>query len=126
MGPAALGLPIDLFGTLGLHQRAMDLAKTHALAATYDAHYFAGAEQLDAELWTADHRLFAAVSNALSWVRQAEALRSSGLLAGVRNLRLDPYLPLRLNVNQDPRDVLDPHVHQLFHLIRQPMRLRHR
>jgi predicted nucleic acid-binding protein len=48
----------------------MDLAEKHALAAIYDAHYLVVAEQLDAELWTADRRLFEAVSDALPSVRR--------------------------------------------------------
>ena len=67
---AALALPIDLFGTLALHLRAVDLAAKHALPAAYDAHYLALAEQLEAELWTADRRLFQAVGDALPWVHQ--------------------------------------------------------
>jgi predicted nucleic acid-binding protein len=56
--PAALDLPIELFGGIGLHRRALELAQSLSLPATYDAHYLAVAEDLQAELWTADRRLF--------------------------------------------------------------------
>ena len=68
---AALELPIDLYGGVTLHRRALELAQRFSLSATYDAHYLAVAEELEAELWTADRRLVGAVSGSLSWVRQA-------------------------------------------------------
>lgn len=67
---AALALPIDLYGSPGLHRRALELAQRLLLPATYEAHYLAVAEELDAELWTADRRLAQAVSASLPWVRQ--------------------------------------------------------
>lgn len=68
---AALDLPIELFGSIGLHRRALELAQSLSLPATYDPHYLAVAEDLQAELWTADRRLLRAVGSSLSWVRQA-------------------------------------------------------
>jgi predicted nucleic acid-binding protein len=68
---AALELPIDLYSSAGLHRRALELALRLSLPATYDAHYLALADELQAELWTADRRLVQAVSGSLSWVRQA-------------------------------------------------------
>jgi predicted nucleic acid-binding protein len=68
---AALDLPIELFASASLHRRALQLAQTLSLPATYEAHYLAVAEQLEAELWTADRRLFEAVGQSLPWVRQA-------------------------------------------------------
>jgi predicted nucleic acid-binding protein len=65
---AALTLPIQLHGEADLHRRAIALAERFALPAAYDAHYLAVAEQLDAELWTADRRLARAVESSLSWV----------------------------------------------------------
>jgi len=44
------------------------LAEAHGLPATYDAHYLALAERLEAELWTADRRLYAAVQAAMPQV----------------------------------------------------------
>ena len=69
---AALTLPIQLHGETDLHRRALALAERFALPAAYDAHYLAVAEQLDAELWTADRRLARAVGSALSWVHLVE------------------------------------------------------
>jgi predicted nucleic acid-binding protein len=69
---AALTLPIQLHGETDLHRRAIVLAERFALPAAYDAYYLAVAEQLDAELWTADQCLARAVEAALSWVRLVE------------------------------------------------------
>lgn len=70
---AVLALPIRLHEDDGLHERALDLAGRFGLAAAYDAHYVALAEQLGVELWTADRRLARAVQEELSWVRLVEA-----------------------------------------------------
>jgi predicted nucleic acid-binding protein len=69
---ATVALPVRLFGELGLHQRALDLAGRLSLPAAYDAHYLALAEWLDAEFWTADRRLVHAVQDDLPWVRGVE------------------------------------------------------
>jgi predicted nucleic acid-binding protein len=69
---AALTLPIQLHSETDLYRRALALAERFALPAAYDAHYLAVAEQLDAELWTADRRLARAVGSALSWVHLVE------------------------------------------------------
>jgi predicted nucleic acid-binding protein len=69
---AVLTLPIQLHGEADLHTRALALAERFALPAAYDAHYLAVAEQLDAELWTADRRLAQAVGSVLSWVHLVE------------------------------------------------------
>jgi predicted nucleic acid-binding protein len=65
---AALGLNITLYGDVSLHRRASRMANRLALPATYDAHYLALAETLNAEFWTADHRLVSAVKPVLPWV----------------------------------------------------------
>ncbi len=65
---AAFALPVRLHGDAGLHRRALRLAERFSLPATYDAHYLALAEQLGAELWTADRRLAQAVQGSLAWV----------------------------------------------------------
>ena len=54
---AALALPVSLFGGPEQHRRALRLTAEMGLGAAYDAHYLAVAEDLDAELWTADERL---------------------------------------------------------------------
>jgi len=60
---AALAIPISLFGDPHLHRRAIQLASELSLSATYDAHYLALAQVLNAELWTADKRLAHAVQD---------------------------------------------------------------
>jgi predicted nucleic acid-binding protein len=69
---AALTLPIQLYSDADLHRRALALTERFALPAAYAAHYLAVAEQLDAELWTADRRLARAVESALAWVHLVE------------------------------------------------------
>jgi predicted nucleic acid-binding protein len=64
----ALSLPIRLYSEMGLHPLAMRLAKRFSLPATYDAHYLALAEYLDAQFWTADRRLTRMVQSQLDWV----------------------------------------------------------
>jgi predicted nucleic acid-binding protein len=65
---AALGLDIVLVGDTDLHKRACKLATQFALPATYDAHYLALAERMQAEFWTGDRRLHQVVSKSLPWV----------------------------------------------------------
>ena len=66
---SAQALPIELYSDLYLHQQALQLAQTHSLNATYDAHYLALAQRLGAELWTADKKLVNAVKAKLAWVK---------------------------------------------------------
>lgn len=71
----ALNLDIIIYGTSQLpqfHQRAFKLTKSLGLAAVYDAHYLAVAEQLEADFYTADKRLYNSVKNLLSWVYLVE------------------------------------------------------
>lgn len=65
---SALNLGIRFYGDANLHQEAFKIASLYNLSATYDAHYLALAQRLQVELWTADKRLFNAVSQSLSWV----------------------------------------------------------
>lgn len=65
----ALALGIRFYGDQELHKDALKLANLFRLPATYDAHYLALANRLNVELWTADRRLFKAVSGSLSWVK---------------------------------------------------------
>jgi predicted nucleic acid-binding protein len=52
-----------------LHRDALRLARRHGLRVTYDAQYLALAVLLDADLWTADERLFTVLAPSLPWVR---------------------------------------------------------
>ncbi len=65
---AALRIEINMYFDADLHRRALHLAKSLSLSATYDAHYLALAERLGADFWTGDHRLVRAVQHALPWV----------------------------------------------------------
>lgn len=74
---AALAIPIHLHGDTALHLAAKRMAERFSLPATYDAHYLALAERLDAEFWTADARLARAVQAALPWVHQVAELSTN-------------------------------------------------
>jgi predicted nucleic acid-binding protein len=65
---AALALRLELHGEPDLHWRALDLAEKLSLPAAYDAHYFALADLLEGEFWTADGRLVRTVQSCLPWV----------------------------------------------------------
>ena len=65
-----LASPIRFVDLDNLHTRAMTLAQEHALPSTYDAQYLVVARALGAEFWTADVRLYNAVSRSLRWVRR--------------------------------------------------------
>ncbi|MCX7853806.1 MAG: type II toxin-antitoxin system VapC family toxin [Anaerolineae bacterium] len=67
-----MALPIQLHGEPDLHREALILAFTHNLKATYDAHYLALAQRLNADLWTADSRLVRAVQSAWPWIHLVE------------------------------------------------------
>jgi len=74
---AALAIPIQLHGDAALPLAAKRMAERFALPATYDAHYLALAERLDAEFWTADARLARAVQPSLPWVHQVAELSTN-------------------------------------------------
>lgn len=65
---AALTLPITLYQDASLYQKGHSLADELNLPATYDAHYLALSEHLNAEFWTCDRRLFNTVRSRLSWI----------------------------------------------------------
>jgi predicted nucleic acid-binding protein len=52
-----------------IYDRAWNLAKTLNQPKVYDSYYLALAELMSCEFWTADERLFNAVSKKLPWVR---------------------------------------------------------
>lgn len=64
----ALSIDISLQTFDGIHQRAWQLAADFNRPTAYDTHYLALAEHLDCPFWTADQRLFNAVSGKLAWV----------------------------------------------------------
>ncbi len=64
----AFNLGISLYGDKALHERALALARSLNLPATYDAHYLALAEKFNAEFYTSDKRLFNRVKDTLSWI----------------------------------------------------------
>lgn len=66
-----LNLEITFYSEATLHRRALILARNLTLPAAYDAHYLALAEQLEADFYTADRRLFEAVHTTLPWVHLA-------------------------------------------------------
>lgn len=51
-----LALPISLLQTADLHVLAFEIAGELGLSTSYDAHYLALAEVLQADLWTLDER----------------------------------------------------------------------
>jgi predicted nucleic acid-binding protein len=65
----ALSLGINTISEDFLHRKAFVFAHQYGLKATYDAHYFALAQSLGADFWTADRRLVNAVTSKLSWVK---------------------------------------------------------
>ena len=52
-----------------VHVRALQIARIFRRPSSYDAHYVALAEREGCECWTADERLWNAVSRDLPWVR---------------------------------------------------------
>ena len=57
-------VPVD-----DLHERAFAFASDHGLPNSYDCVYVVLAEREGAELWTADARLFRAMTGVAPWVR---------------------------------------------------------
>ena len=64
-----LGISFNFPGDFTLSRRALELANSFNLPATYDAHYLALAEQLVCDLWTADTRMWNSIQGKLTWVR---------------------------------------------------------
>lgn len=75
---ALFAIPFELVSPATLYRDALDLARHYGLRATYDAQYLALALLLDAEFWTADERLFTALSPSLPWVRLIAHYQVSG------------------------------------------------
>ena len=65
----ALNLNLVTMMDADLHKRAILMARTHQLPATYDAHYLALSERMGAEFWTLDGKLVSKVQSELPWVR---------------------------------------------------------
>jgi predicted nucleic acid-binding protein len=64
----ALQFDVTLQAFDGIHERAWQLATEFGRSTAYDTHYLALAEHLGCPFWTADQRLFNAVSDKLEWV----------------------------------------------------------
>ncbi len=64
----ALAIDVSLQTFDDIHNRAWQLAAEFNRPTAYDTHYLALAEHLDCPFWTADQRLFNAVSQKLDWV----------------------------------------------------------
>lgn len=64
----ALQFDVTLQAFDGIHERAWQLATEFGRPTAYDTHYLALAEHLGCPFWTADQRLFNAVSDKLGWV----------------------------------------------------------
>lgn len=64
-----LASPLELHSPPALYRQALDVARRYNLRATYDAQYVALAALLGANFWTADERLFNALSPSLPSVR---------------------------------------------------------
>ena len=64
----AQAIPIKLVGDSELHRAALELATQYNLPTTYDAHYLALAQRLNAQFWTVDRRLVNTLSGVLPWV----------------------------------------------------------
>ena len=64
----ALAFDVSLQTFEGIHERAWQLATEFDRPTAYDTHYLALAEHLGCAFWTADQKLFNAVSQKLDWV----------------------------------------------------------
>lgn len=64
----AQAFPIQLYSDPALHALAHRLATDYTLPAAYDAHYLVVAQHFDAQFWTGDKRLAAAIGDKLSWL----------------------------------------------------------
>jgi predicted nucleic acid-binding protein len=62
-------LPVTFYSGKSIADRAFELANEHNRPSAYDSFYLALAEQLQCEFWTADLKLFNAVSQKLAWVK---------------------------------------------------------
>lgn len=65
-------LGITLIDSPQLHNLAWRLAQQFGHSRTYDAAYLAAAQLYNAEMWTADKRLYNTVYEQLNWVRILE------------------------------------------------------
>jgi predicted nucleic acid-binding protein len=64
-----LRIPVVLLTATDLFHQAFTFAREHQLDSMYDSLYVVLAQQLGAELWTADERLLTALGNRAPWVR---------------------------------------------------------
>ena len=64
-----LSSDIELYHSVDIHRRALELASELGQGAVYDSHYLALAEILDCEMWTADERFYRSASPMVSRLR---------------------------------------------------------
>jgi len=62
-------MEIELVGDMQLHHQALEIALRLGMPAVYNAHYLALAWRLEAELWTADRRLYEGAKETYPFVR---------------------------------------------------------
>lgn len=63
-----LSYPVETYLDDDLLKRAHELATEHNRPTAYDSQYLAVAERFNCDFWTADEKLYNAVSNKLKWV----------------------------------------------------------
>lgn len=64
-----LAIPLTVLDPPGLYEAALAFAREHHLPSLYDGFYVVLAQQLQAELWTADQRLLTSIGATAPWVR---------------------------------------------------------
>ncbi len=68
---------LEFLPSTALSTQAMEIASRFELSASYDAHFLALARQKNCELWTADTRMWKAVTGKLEWVRNISEYQPS-------------------------------------------------
>ena len=61
--------PVAIMAPPDLTERAYRFVQAHRLANVYDSHYVVLAQELGAEFWTGDRRVFNSLNSVAPWVR---------------------------------------------------------